>query len=223
VATGEQGTVLRYVDSSRLAKKVLSPLAAFLRTANYVGYVDVNCIIDDDGHPWPLEFTMRPGWPTFQIQQELHEGDPLQWLYDLATGKDPKIFKLDTIALGAVLSIPDYPYSHLTRKEVTGIPIYGITPALRPHVHLCEVMAGEAPVTENLKIVRRKTPVTAGDYVLVVSSTGDTVNAAARTTYGRLKKLLVPNSPMWRTDIGLRLKQELPKIQAHGFATGMLY
>lgn len=223
VATGEQGTVLRYVRSSRLAKKVLVPLAALLSKANYVGYVDVNCIIDDDGHAWPLEFTMRPGWPTFQIQQELHDGDPLQWLYDLATGKDPKVFQLDTIALGVVLSIPDYPYSHLTRKEVTGIPIYGITEAMRPHIHLCEVMKGTAPLAVGQSIQIVSMPVTAGDYVLISSATGDSVRNAAAGAYRRLRRLLVPNSPMWRTDIGTRLKRELPKIQKFGYATGMQY
>lgn len=223
VATGEQGTVLRYVSASKLAKKVLLPLTSQLQQAGYVGYIDVNCIIDDDGHPWPLEFTTRFGWPTFQIQQELHEGDPLTWLYDLATGTDPQIFRHDLIALGAVLSIPDYPYSHLTRKEVIGVPIYGITPSLRPHIHLCEAMLGNAPDRQGEKIVTKTMPVTAGDYVLIASSCGSSVREARERVYARLKRLSVPNSPMWRTDIGMRLRHELPKIQEHGFATGMQY
>lgn len=226
VTTGEQGTVLRYVQASRLAKKVLAPLASQLAKANYVGYVDVNCIIDADGHPWPLEFTMRPGWPTFQIQQELLHGykcDPLQWLYDLATGKDSKAFQLDRVAAGVVLSIPDYPYSHLTRKEVTGVPVYGITKALRPHIHFCEMMMGTAPVTVGETVITSPMPVTAGDYVLVATGAGATVREATGQAYRRLKRLLVPNSPMWRTDIGTRLRKELPAIQEMGFATGMQY
>jgi phosphoribosylamine--glycine ligase len=58
-ATGEQGTVLRYVAKSKLAKQVLAPFADTLVDAGYTGYVDVNCIIDESGQPWPLEFTMR--------------------------------------------------------------------------------------------------------------------------------------------------------------------
>jgi phosphoribosylamine--glycine ligase len=46
VATGEQGTVLRYVAQSKLAKLVLEPLEDTLLKAGYVGYIDVNCIID---------------------------------------------------------------------------------------------------------------------------------------------------------------------------------
>lgn len=223
VATGEQGTVLRYVGKSRLAAKVLSPLAASLSKAAYVGYVDVNCIIDEKGQPWPLEFTMRPGWPTFQIQSTLHDGDPLLWLYKLAKGEDAKCFHHDEIAIGAVLSVPDYPYSHQTRKEVVGIPIYGITPGLRPHIQFCEVMQGSAPLAVGETIETKPMPVTAGDYVLTMTATAETVSEARMRLYRRLKRLTVPNSPMWRTDIGSRLAKELPAVQAMGFATGMRY
>ena len=223
VATGEQGTVLRYTPRSKLARLVLEPLTDTLAAMNYCGYIDVNCIIDDSGQPWPLEFTMRPGWPTFNIQQELHTGDCVEWLYDLSQGKDARNILMDTIALGVVLSVPDYPYSHLTRKEVIGSPIYGLTPQLEKHVHFCEVMSGKAPVDRGGEIVEESLPVTAGDYVLVMTATGSDVYSAKTTAYRRLKRLTLPNSPMWRTDIGDRLSKQLPKIQAKGFATGMAF
>jgi len=65
--------------------------------------------------------------------------------------------------------------------------------------------------------------VTAGDYVLVMSAMGDTVYEAKQTAYRRLKHLEIPNSPMWRTDIGDRLAKQLPELQANGFATGMTF
>ncbi len=232
VATGEQGTVLRFVSNSKLATKVLKPLTSFLQKSNYVGYVDVNCIIDEAGKPWPLEFTMRPGWPTFQIQQQLlwddpsdplKKPDPAQWLYDLATGKDSKPFRSERVAIGAVLSVPDYPYSHMTRKEVVGIPVYGLTPLVRESIHFCEMMMGEAPVARGDNIMMERMPVTAGDYVLLAATARESVSEAAMIMYQRLGRLLVPNSPQWRTDIGKRLAKELPILQAHGFATGMRY
>src|SRR5215831_18237086 len=115
-STGEQGTVLRYVKSSKLAKQLLLPLTDDIRRTGHTGYVDINCIIDEKGQPWPLEFTMRPGWPTLNIQQELHKGDSIEWLANLVDGTDSKNLTLNEIAIGVVLSIPDYPYSHLTRK-----------------------------------------------------------------------------------------------------------
>jgi len=123
VATGEQGTILRYVRSSKLARRVLQPLQGALQRIGYVGYVDINCIIDDAGTPWPLEFTMRPGWPTFNIQMALHDGDHAQWLLDLWNGKDARNWRMNEVAAGVVVSIPDYPYSHATKREVTGVPV----------------------------------------------------------------------------------------------------
>jgi len=62
---------------------------------------------------------------------------------------------------------------------------------------------------------------TAGDYVLVVSHTGDTVQAAKRSVYRLLTRINIPNSPFWRVDIGDRLRKQLPLLQANGYATGM--
>jgi phosphoribosylamine--glycine ligase len=223
VATGEQGTVLRYVARSKLAKMMLEPLAEALEKLDYCGYIDVNCIIDDKGQPWPLEFTMRFGWPTFNIQQELHTGDCVEWLWKLSQGEDARNTLMNKVSLGVVMSVPDYPYSHLTRKEVVGSPIYGLTPGLQEHVHFCEVMQGKAPVDRSGAIVEESIPVTAGDYVLVMSATGETVYDAKTRAYARLKRLTLPNSPMYRTDIGDRLSKQLPIVQQQGFATGLAF
>jgi phosphoribosylamine--glycine ligase len=59
--------------------------------------------------------------------------------------------------------------------------------------------------------------------VLVATGTGDTVRAAAQAAYGVVKKLRMPMSPMYRTDIGRRLSKALPELQKHGYATGMIY
>ena len=219
--TGEQGTVMRYVKSSKLAKEVLAPVARQLAAINYVGYIDVNCIVDDSGTAWPLEFTVRPGWPTFCIQQQLHKGDPAEWLLDLYQGKDAKICQMDAIATGVVVSIPDYPYSHQTRKEVVGIPVYGIEDWEK--IHPCEMMMGTAPDQIDGEIVNRPMMVTAGDYVLVAADTGTDVSSSMKSVYRILKQLNMPNSPMYRTDIGLRLKKQLPILQQTGYATGMTF
>ena len=222
-ATGEQGTILRYVRTSKLARKVLLPLTETLEKAGYVGDIDVNCIIDDKGQPWPLEFTTRLGWPAFNLQVALCQGDPVQWLTDLANGVDSRSLLLNKVACGVVMSIPDYPYSKATGKEVTGMPIYGLKGALWEHTHPCEMACLPAPATIEGKIVSIPQPVTAGDYVLVMTAVADTVKDAALTCYRRLGRLTVPNSPMYRTDIGKKLAKQLPKIQAQGYATNLMY
>lgn len=221
-STGEQGTTMRYVKKSKLADKVLKPLEDALDALNYCGYVDVNCIIDEDGNAWPLEFTMRFGWPTINIQQELHEMDFIEWLALLSNGKDGRRLKLNAVALGAVVAIPDYP-SKTPPEKMVGVPVYGLTPSLHPHIHPCCMMWGEGPQESNGKIVQAPMPLTAGDYVLIGSGTGATVREAQSRAYRAIKKLKIPSSPFWRPDIGVRLKKQLPELQAKGYATGMNY
>lgn len=219
VNTGEMGTAMKYVtaEESLLARTVLLPLEAALIRSGYTGYIDVAVIIDKKGNPWPLEFTSRPGWPLFQIQQALHP-DPCQWMLDALNGKDT--FKpFDDIAIGVVVTMPDFPYSHMTRKEVTGFPVWGITTKNRFNVHPCEMMLGEAPVLENGKIRTKQMMVTAGDYVLVVTGTEPTISEAKDSAYDVLRQLEIPNSPIYRTDIGCRLEKQIPELQSLGYAT----
>jgi phosphoribosylamine--glycine ligase len=166
---------------------------------------------------------MRLGWPAFNLQCALVQGDIAQWLMDLASGIDSRALPMDKVACGIVLSIPDYPYSHMTRREVTGIPIYGLRPNLWKHVHPCEMALADAPVAVQGKILTMPQPVTAGDYVLVMTAIADTVKDACLTTYRRLERLTIPNSPMYRTDIGKKLAKQLPQVQSYGYATGMMY
>lgn len=222
-ATGEQGTVMRYVRQSKLARKVLEPLTDTLEKVGYVGDIDVNCIVDEKGQPWPLEFTTRLGWPAFYLQCALHQGDMVECLMDLANGTDNRSVILDKVCCGVVMSIPDYPYSRATGKEVTGIPIYGLKGSLWEHVHPSEMALQEAPSTVDGKILSLPQPVTAGDYVLTMTAIADTIKDAALTAYRRLERLTVPNSPMYRTDIGKKLAKQLPKIQAQGYATNLMY
>jgi len=221
--TGEMGTVLRVVKQSKLADKVLKPFEETLVKMGACGYVDINCIIDDAGNPWPLEFTMRFGWPLYNIQQALIDGDHAEWLAALADGQDLKPWKMDLTAAGVLMAIPDFPFSHISRKEVCGVPVYGLTPKLMENVHPCEMMLGTAPQDQDGKIVTSPCLVTAGDYVLVASGTGGSVRQATTMAYRILKTLKVPNSPMYRTDIGARLKKQLPMIQSRGYATGLEY
>lgn len=223
-STGEQGTSLRVVRSSKLAQKVLMPLVEELARTGHTGYVDVNCMIDEKGKPWPLEFTMRMGWPLFQIQQALHNGDHADWLDALAEGRDARNWTMDEIALGVVMAIPDYPYSHMTRKNVIDIPIYGLKPSIMEQVHPCEIKMGEAPFQIAGKVITRPCWVTAGDYVLIATATGETVRLARERCYRVLSNLKqTPGSPFWRTDIGTRLKTELPSLQTMGYALAMEY
>lgn len=217
---GEMGTVLWYSKQSKLADMVLKPCEKMIAATGHVGYIDVNCIIDDKGQPWPLEWTTRSGWPTFNIQQAIHQGDPAEWLVNLALGQnDSPPFRLNCPAAGIVMAIPDYPYSHATQKEVTGIPVYGLDRMDKANIHPCQMMMGTAPIEKDGKITSEKMLVTAGDYVMLVTGTGQTIKLATAQAYDRLSKIEIPNSPFYRTDIGRgAFLEKLRAIQAKGFA-----
>lgn len=218
VNTGEMGTTSMYVRKSKLADKILLPLTPILERMGYVGYVDNNAIIDAQGEPWPMELTMRPGWPTFHNQMATHKNaDPAQWMLDLLNGQDTLEFIEDTVCVSVVIAQPDFPYSHLTAKEVTGIPMY-----FEPdpeHIHLSEAMLGEAPCQIGDKVIDMPCFLTAGDYIAVITGTGPTITAARKQAYTAVKKIKVPNSIFYRTDIGRsKLVTNLPQIQKHGYA-----
>jgi phosphoribosylamine--glycine ligase len=222
--TGEMGTVSRWVKRSKLANQVLKPIEPFLERVGFVGCVDVSVIVDEEGQPYPLEFTTRGGWPALNLECAAWDCDFVEFFAGLAQGRPPKkVHKLDAVVVGVVLALPDFPYSHATRKEVVGVPIYGITPRVERHVHFAQAAMGEAPCQGDAGIVPQPIHVSAGDYVAIVTGEGATVTAARRAAYGHIKQISMPNSPFYRNDIGGRLAKDLPKLQAHGYALGLDY
>ena len=217
--TGEMGTVMKYVTlgESRLARELLLPLEARLIREGYTGYIDVAVMVGTEGKRKgclnPLEFTSRHGWPLFQIQQILHP-DIAGWMKDALDGKDT-FQPYSDVALGIVCAMPDFPYSRLTRKECTGFPVWGIDASNRYNFHPCELMLGEG-YGENGKL--EPMMVSAGDYLAVVTGCGDTISEAKKTAYKNLKEFEIPNSPIFRIDIGDRLEKQLPLLQDMGYA-----
>ena len=222
-STGESGTTMRVVKKSKLADAVLKPLEDALDALGYCGYVDVNCIIDEGGNAWPLEFTMRFGWPTINIQQELFEGDLIEWLAGLSEGQDLRRLRLNENAVGAVVAIPNYPYNQTPIDKMVGVPVYGLTPGNHPHIHPCGMMWGEGPMEVGGKIIQSPMLLTAADYVLIGAGRGAIVRDAQRRAYSAIKKITIPSSPFWRPDIGTRLSKQLPILRAKGYASGMSY
>jgi phosphoribosylamine--glycine ligase len=140
-------------------------------------------------------------------------------MLDAINGKDTLKIKTDVISASVVMALPDFPYSHVTNRELCDIPIYGAEDL--DHVHFSEVMMGVAPREVNGKVVDLPGPVTAGDYTLVVTGEGETVSGARRSVYAAIKKISVPNSPFYRIDIGAKLRKQLPLLQKLGYATGL--
>ena len=68
-STGEMGTAMFWSEPNKIFNQTLRKMEPALAREGYVGYIDVNCIVNANG-VYPLEFTARFGYPTISIQQE---------------------------------------------------------------------------------------------------------------------------------------------------------
>lgn len=218
---GEAGTVQKYVDASALGDEVLAPLEDELVKLGHLGDVDINCIVDEEGQAWPLEFTCRLGWPAANIMWACHKGDPAQWMLDACEGKDT--LEVTTAhACGVVLAMPDYPYSKLTKAETDGVPIYGVTDKVRKFIAPQSVKMQKMPDMEGEKFVERNIWATTGDYIGVVTGTGKSVSQACERAYAVVEEIHIPDM-ICRDDIGEKLEDEIPKLQKLGYAAEFEY
>ena len=220
--TGEMGTTLRYVQRSKLFDDTLAPVTDYLHKIDYVGYVDMNTIIEKSGRAWPLEFTMRFGYPLNYIQEALHLGDPIEWMLDAVNGRNTLRVSED-VAVGIVFTHGMYPNAKEGDCTSHGIPMYGIRPSMERHLHMVEMQWGEAPLTVGGKIKQVGMPMTAGCYALCVTGTGEKVSDAQEAAYEVAWKLKPPTNKMFRTDLGCRLKEQLPILQSKGYAERLKY
>ena len=215
-ATGEQGTLCQYVESDKLADEMLIPLEPILRTLGHRGDFSVGAIVDTKGKAWFLEVTARCGYPAWFIQIASHKGDPAKWMKDLLQEKDSLRVSYDA-AIGVVMAQPRYPYNASPPEMVVGNPIAGID-EIGEAAHLCSVMKGKGPLMEGGKIIEGPIYQTTGEYVLVCTGLGKTIESARDKVYRAVKKVKFPDR-MYRTDIGEKVQKCLPELQKHGYLT----
>ena len=215
--TGEMGTVMWYTEKSKLSKMVLDPVEKYLMQIGHRGDIDVNCIVDEKGKAWPLEFTSRAGWPAFFIMCSQHE-EPVQWMIDAMQGRDTLKVSEDAY-VGVVMAQPPFPNKGGDKQSAIGNPILGITVENWPNIHLAQAMLGKGVDMENGKPVDKDMLLTSGEYPLVLTGSGKTIKAARKEVYGLCKEISVPNK-MVRDDVG-ECEDKLAALQKFGYATGV--
>ena len=217
--TGEMGTVIRHVSKSKLFDLLLEPLTDYLHLCRYVGDCSVNCIVDKKGNAWPLEFTMRLGWPDFLIRHEVIQGDPVEWMRDLVYGKDTLEVRTD-IVCGVEMVHGDFPWKKDPEGLWSGFPLSGITSSNYDRLHFKQAMDGKYKKIQGGRVVQVDGTLTAGTCPLVVTGSGRTVTAARDEAYAVVGAVKWPSNVMYRTDIGNDLEESLPLLQKHGYAMG---
>lgn len=192
--TGEMGTLASYRNSGPLFRETLGRMGEALRLSNYVGYINLNTIVNDEGI-WPLEFTCRFGYPGFAILDPLH-GEGWADLFDRMISRRRLDFRtLPGFAVGAVLTIPPFPATP-NSDRASGWPIQfrrQLSDEDHRNVHLDEVCKVDGQLF------------TTGPtgYVMVVTGTGDCVEQAQARAYQLIAGIIVPNG-RYRSDIGAR-------------------
>lgn len=196
--TGEMGTIVTYRDTRRFFERTLAPLADVLRDHGYVGYINLNTVVNEDGI-WPLEFTSRFGYPGFAVCDALHEDGWDDILRKVLGGADKRIATRDGFAAGIVLTIPPFPYENVAGASPAGLPVLfrePLTPDEADRMHHGEVeLQGSRLVTTG--------PI---GFVSVATGIGPDIATARSSAYALASKIVVPRL-RYRTDIGDRLMQ----------------
>lgn len=193
--TGEMGTLLTYRDSEPLFAATLSKMTEQLRAGGYVGYININTIVNADGI-WPLEFTCRFGYPGSAICSTLHQ-EGWDILFQRMVSQESLQFATRPgFAAGVVLTVPPFPQCDEYSEISKGFPVLFRTPPTdedRRHFHLSEVE------------LRDDVLITTGGTgsLMAVTGTGATVEEARANAYNRCGNIVIPNL-RYRTDIGER-------------------
>ncbi|MGZ5849557.1 MAG: phosphoribosylglycinamide synthetase C domain-containing protein, partial [Methyloceanibacter sp.] len=111
-------------------------------------------------------------------------------------------------AVGVVVTTPPFPHYRDAVREPVGLPILfeELSPRDQKHLHYGEVgLQGGVLVTTGMS-----------GYTLVVTGTGETIEAARDAANALADKIVVPNA-RYRRDIGTRLiERDLQTIEAWG-------
>ncbi len=203
--TGEMGTSMFWCEPNKLFKETTGRMEEDLKKAGYVGYIDINCMVNGRGI-YPLEFTCRFGYPTLSIQQEGILSDWGELLYALANHQDYQLKTKKGFQVGVVCVVPPFPYYDPTQMEIyKDLSILFKKPSLEG-IHL-----GDIKMTDDIWRV-------AGDsaYVLIITGSGSTMEEARKQAYSRIENIVLVNM-FYRTDIGITWGEDSDKLQTWGY------
>jgi phosphoribosylamine--glycine ligase len=206
--TGEMGTVVTYRGAERIFERTLARVAPMLGESGYCGYINLNTIVNDDGI-WPLEFTCRFGYPGFPILDSLHRCGWDEIFRSLIARDTTRLPTHDGYSVGVVMTVPPFPYRHGYDALGKGSPICfadNLDDDDFRSLHYGEVDTRDGQL------------VTAGmiGYIMVVTGIADSIEAARRIAYERVRKAVIPNA-RYRNDIGVRLiEHDMAEMQRLG-------
>ncbi|MDD5254105.1 MAG: phosphoribosylamine--glycine ligase [Candidatus Nanoarchaeia archaeon] len=205
-STGEMGTSMFWSGPNRIFNQTLKKFEPKLAEEGYVGYIDINCIVNGNGI-YPLEWTTRFGYPTISIQQEGMTGSIAEFMYDLARGEKPKLKTKSGFQVGVRIVVPPFPFTDPETFEVKS----------KDAVIHFKKPSTEGIHIEDVKLVNDEW-VIAGEtgVILIVCGTGQTMRQAINQAYTKIKNVMIPHM-YYRDDIGERWFEDCDKLHTWGY------
>ncbi|MDQ5901313.1 MAG: hypothetical protein QG580_28 [Patescibacteria group bacterium] len=201
--TSEMGTLAWYEERDNfLFRKILSPFENFLKSANFRGDFEINCIANEKGI-FAIEATTRLGTPIIHLQQEIHVSQWADFLLAIAKGESFNLKYKNGYGVVILLAVPPFPYTKgISRTENAyeniGIYFENLTEEEKNHLHFEDVMCD---INGTYRISGQD------GYVGYITGIGDTVEEARNKVYDIAEKVIIPKV-MYRNDIGIKFIQE---------------
>ena len=204
-------TFMFWSSPNVIFNSTLKKMESKLAEEKYVGYIDINCIVNNNGI-YPLEWTSRFGYPTISIQQEGILMPMGEFFYELAKGELTKFNTSSGFQIGARIVVPPFPFHdkqtfnvkskdsviYFKKKGSDGQPPEGV------HIEDVKLVNGEWIVTGTSGVV------------LIVVGTGTTMSAAQKQMYNRIDNILIPHM-YYRDDIGERWFEDSDRLHSWGY------
>lgn len=205
-STGEMGTLMYWSGPNRIFTETLKKLEPKLCEEGYVGYIDLNCIVNGQGI-YPLEFTARFGYPTISIQQEGLLTPIGELFFALANGQSIPLKARKGFQVGVRVVVPPFPFDDDKTFEVNS----------KDRVIIFKKPSHEGIHIEDVKLINGEWLITGtSGVVLIVVGLGQTVKQAQAQAYTRIKNIMIPNM-YYRTDIGDRWQEDVDRLHAWGY------
>ena len=205
-STGEMGTSMFWSEPNRVFTATLGKMESRLRRERYVGFIDVNCIVNSNGI-YPLEFTSRFGYPTIMIQQEGIQMPIGEFFYQLAEGTLTRFKARSGFQIGVRVVVPPFPFNDReTFERNSKDAVIFFKKPNREGVHI-----------EDVKQVQGEWYVTGSSgVVLTVVGLGATMKQAQKQAYSRIDNVMIPNM-YYRKDIGDRWFEDHDRLHSWGY------
>lgn len=205
---GEMGTLVFWSEPDNLFRATLGKMLPALQESGYIGYIDINCIVNSRGI-YPLEFTSRLGYPLIFVHLEGLLTPVGEWLWKLAHGENFEFRTKKGFQIVVRINVPTFFAKARDRETVEmyrDLPVLFKKPSNLDGVHIEDVkiedgvwrIAGESGV------------------LLSVTASGTTVEEARKQVYSRVQNIMVLHM-FYRTDIGGKWAEDSDKLRTWGY------